>query len=215
MKSDEALWQDVEQSLRWEGSIDAGQIRVHVRDGIVTLTGTVPNLLQKQIVEKTVQDVAGCRALVMELSLPPASPYIKSDELLASRIVAALARMPGLPAERMHVETERGCVMLSGSVDTDAQRREIASLVGRIDGVVGVSNRLTVCELPVEDVGVRIGMTLDGRLRSNVDNIRVDSSDGVVTLSGNVGSLDEKRAACLAASKVKGVREVIDRLTVL
>jgi osmotically-inducible protein OsmY len=36
-----------------------------------------------------------------------------------------------------------------------------------------------------------------------------------VTLSGTVGSVDEKRAVCLAASQVKGVREVIDRLGVV
>ncbi|MEI6003528.1 BON domain-containing protein, partial [Paraburkholderia bengalensis] len=110
MKSDEALWQDVEQALRWERTIDAGQIRVHAHDGVVTLTGTVPNLLQKQMIEKALQSIAGCRALVMELSLPLASAFIDSDESLAARILETLSRMPGLPVARVRVETERGCV---------------------------------------------------------------------------------------------------------
>ncbi len=215
MNEDEALLRRVEQKLHWERSVDAVHIRVHVHDGVVTLTGTVPNVMQKQIVENVLRNVAGCRALVMELALPPASPYVKSDEALASRIIAALSRMQGLSAERVQVETERGCVTLSGSVDSEMQRREVGSLVGKLDGVVGVSNRLTVCVLPIADVAARIGMTLGRRVSEIGGNIRVDSSDGVVTLSGTVGSLDDKRAVCLAASRVKGVREVIDRLAIL
>ncbi|CAN0625472.1 protein of unknown function [Burkholderia multivorans] len=44
--------------------------------------------------------------------------------------------------------------------------------------------------------------------------ISVEAAEGVVTLTGTVDSLAEKRAACGAAWLVKGVREVIDRLTV-
>jgi osmotically-inducible protein OsmY len=44
MKSDEALWHEIEQTLHWDRAIDAGQIRVHVHNGVVTLTGTVPNV---------------------------------------------------------------------------------------------------------------------------------------------------------------------------
>ena len=164
MKTDETLWRKIEQTLHWERAVDGGQIRVHVRDGVVTLTGTVPSQLQKQAVEKALQGVAGCRALVMELTLPHASTYMRSDESLAMRIVAALGRVSNLPPERVRIETERGCVTLTGSVDTEAQRHEVASLVGKIVGVVGVSNRLTVREPPAADVAEQIALTLGSRL---------------------------------------------------
>jgi len=212
MKSDEALWQEIGQALRREPGIDAGQISVHVHHGVVTLTGTVPSLLQKQVVENVMQTVSGYSALVMELLLPPVSAYVGSDESLATRIVDALSRVPDLPAGRVRVETEHGCVTLTGSLDTEAQRSEVGSLVSKINGVVGVSNRLAICDPPAADVVTQIALTLDSRLKRELENISVDTSDGVVTLSGTVGSLDEKRAACLAASQVKGVRKVIDRL---
>ena len=215
MKTDEALWQEIEQTLHWERAVDAAQIRVHVRDGVVTLTGTVPSQLQKQAVEKVLQGVAGCCALVMELTLPHASAYVRSDESLAMRIVAALGRVTNLPPDRVRVEMERGCVTLTGSVDTEVQLHAVASLVGKIEGVVGVSNRLTVREPPAADVAEQIALTLGSRLDHEIAGITVDTSDGVVTLSGTVGSVDEKRAVCLAASQVKGVREVIDRLGVV
>jgi osmotically-inducible protein OsmY len=134
--------------------------------------------------------------------------------LLATRIVAALSRMPDPPADRVHVETEHGCVTLTGSVDTEKERHAIETLVGNMEGVVGVSNRLSVCEPPVGDVAAQIALTPSRRLKREIESISVDTRNGVVTLSGTVGSPDEKRAACLAASQVKGVRQVIDRLGV-
>ncbi|WP_086915026.1 BON domain-containing protein [Paraburkholderia hospita] len=214
MKSDEALWQEIEQTLRWERTIDARQIRVHVHNGVVTLTGTVPNMLEKQAVERALQGVVGCRALVMELSLPSESTYVKSDEMLASRIVAALSRMPELSADRVCVETEHGCVTLTGPVDTEKQRHAIETLICKIEGVIGVSNQLAVREPAVDDVATQITLALSMRLKREIDSISVDISDGIVTLSGIVGSLDEKRAACLAASQAQGVRQVIDQLGV-
>ncbi|AWV04715.1 hypothetical protein DM992_35835 [Burkholderia sp. JP2-270] len=44
--------------------------------------------------------------------------------------------------------------------------------------------------------------------------IAIEAADGVVTLTGTVDSMAERRAACGAAWSVKGVREVVDRLTV-
>jgi osmotically-inducible protein OsmY len=214
MKSDETLWQEIEQVLRRAPGIDAGQIRVHVHDGVVTLTGTVPNLLQKQVIEKTLQTVAGCSALVMELLLPPVSAFVGSDVSLATRIVDALSRVRDLPAGRVRVETERDCVTLTGSVDTEAQRCDVGSLVGKISGVVGVSNRLAICDPPAADVVAQIALALGSRLEREIENISVDTSDGVVTLSGTVGSLEEKRAVCSAASQVRGVRKVIDQLSI-
>ncbi|MBP0590847.1 BON domain-containing protein [Paraburkholderia sp. LEh10] len=214
MKSDEALSQEIEQVLHRERPIAAGQIRVHVHNGVVTLTGTIPNVMQKQAVEKVLQSVVGWRALVMQLTLPPASGYVRSDEMLAARIVGTLSRMTDLPRDRVRVETERGCVTLTGWVDTETQRHAIETLVGNMEGVVGLSNRLAVCEPPIDDVAAQITLTLSKRLQRGSEGITVDTDNGVVTLSGAVGSPDEKRAACLAASQVQGVRQVVDRLSV-
>jgi osmotically-inducible protein OsmY len=215
MKQDEALRQEIEQALHSDATIDAGQVRVHVHGGVVTLAGTVPNALQKQAVEQKLRGIADCQALVMELSLPPASGFVKSDEILAAHIVATLSQVTDLPADRVRVETERGCVTLTGWVDTEKQRHAIGVLVGRTEGVVGVSNRIAVCESPATDVAAQIAQTLSKRLQREIEGISVDMHDGIVTLSGTVSSFDEKRAACLAAWQVKRVRQVVDRLVVV
>lgn len=44
--------------------------------------------------------------------------------------------------------------------------------------------------------------------------IAVSAGDGVVTLSGTVGSFGEKREACESAGQVRGVKSVNDELAV-
>lgn len=153
MKSDQALSQDVERSLRGNPAIDARRIDVGVHHGVVTLTGTVPTALQKLAVEKAVQGIDGCKALVMELTTPFVTTRVKTDELLAARIVEALSSMPDLPPERVRVEIEHGCATLTGWVERESQRHAIEKLVDQIEGVVGISNRIAVRE-----VNDRLGM---------------------------------------------------------
>jgi BON domain len=47
MKSDKLIQQDVENELRWCPEIDATDIAIHVRDGVVTLTGYARNYYEK------------------------------------------------------------------------------------------------------------------------------------------------------------------------
>ena len=87
-------------------------------------------------------------------------------------------------------------------------------MVSRMIGVVGVANRIRVrTDHTVPDVGIRIAEALARRARESA-GISIAADDGVITLTGKVASLAERRAACGAAASVRGVREVVDRLTV-
>ena len=44
MKNDRELQQDVLDELRWEPGVDTTEIGATVKDGVVTLTGTVDTL---------------------------------------------------------------------------------------------------------------------------------------------------------------------------
>ena len=88
-------------------------------------------------------------------------------------------------------------------------------MVSRMIGVVGVANRIRVrTDHTVPDVGIRIAEALARRAQRESAGISIAADDGVITLTGKVASLAERRAACGAAASVRGVREVVDRLTV-
>ncbi|AIP06302.1 putative phospholipid-binding protein [Burkholderia pseudomallei] len=214
MKSDAALKQDVEQELYWDPSLDARQIDVSVRDRIVTLRGFVPSWAQKYAAQKAAQRVAGARALVLELKVLP-SEAPRDDEVLAAAIVSALAWQEALAGQEIHVDVDEGCVTLTGEVAFGYQRQAAETVVSRMRGVIGVVNRIDVRS---RDAGAtvreRVADALARRAQREAAHIEVDERDGIVTLTGTVDSLIERRAACGAAWSVKGVHEVIDHLSV-
>ncbi|PXW23132.1 BON domain-containing protein [Paraburkholderia caballeronis] len=215
MKSDEALKQDVEGELLWDPQVDAANIRVNVHERVVTLSGTVPDYAQKLAAQKAVQRVAGSRALVMELDVPERPRARHEDEDLAAAIVLALRWQAGLAEKDIRVEVERGCVTLSGEVDWGYQRHAAEKVVGAMRGVVGVANQIVVRHSDaVADVAAQISAALARRAQREFSRIDIDVQHGVVTLTGTVASLAERRAACGAAWAAKGVRQVVDRLVV-
>jgi len=55
MKSDRELQIDVLDELRWEPGVNATDIGVTVKDGVVTLEGTVDSFAEKWATEKAVK----------------------------------------------------------------------------------------------------------------------------------------------------------------
>ncbi len=47
MKTNEELQKDVQDAMKWEPLLHAAEIGVSVKDGVVTLSGTVDNFFKK------------------------------------------------------------------------------------------------------------------------------------------------------------------------
>jgi osmotically-inducible protein OsmY len=59
MRSDEEIKRDVEQELKWDPDIDATDIAVNVKNGVVTLTGFVRSYAQRLQAEADAKRVSG------------------------------------------------------------------------------------------------------------------------------------------------------------
>ncbi|CAM2172345.1 hyperosmotically inducible periplasmic protein [Burkholderia latens] len=150
---------------------------------------------------------------MLELNVAPPENSC-ADQELAIAITFALGWQEAWRDHRIGVEVDHGCVTLDGEVDHAYQSRAAEAMVSRIIGVVGVANRIRVrTDHAVPDVGARIAEALARRAQRESAAISIDAADGIVTLTGTVASLAERRAACGAAGSVRGVRQV-DRLTV-
>ena len=75
MKTDVQLQQDVLDELRWEPRVEATDIGVEAKNGVVTLAGHVQSYAEKWAAEDTAQRVAGVKGVVVEIDvrLPNAS----------------------------------------------------------------------------------------------------------------------------------------------
>jgi len=83
MKTDAQLQLDVIAELKWEPSVNAAQIGVEVKDGIVTLAGHVSSYAEKYDAERAAQRVAGVKAWQLRWTLR--CPDLASATTLTSR----------------------------------------------------------------------------------------------------------------------------------
>lgn len=69
MKSDVEIQQDVIDELKWEPILDASEIGVTVKGGVVTLSGTVSTYSKKMAAERAARRVQGVTALAEDIEV--------------------------------------------------------------------------------------------------------------------------------------------------
>jgi len=91
MKNNSELQKDVQDAIKWEPLLNAAEIGVTVKDGIVTLTGTVDDYFKKTEAEDAAKNVAGVKAVVEEIEVKYADSWAeKDDNEIAEKVVNAL-----------------------------------------------------------------------------------------------------------------------------
>jgi len=213
MITDNNIQRDVMEELEYEPGVDHTRIGVAVRDGVVTLAGTVENYVQKLTAEKAARRVSGVRAIVEELKVQlPFAPAMGDGEI-ARRIVNALGWDSALPRKGVEVKVENGWVTLSGEVDWHYQSDAAKSAVARIHGVRGVTNLLAVRKQPMAgDIRQRIVQAFERSADVDAAAVHVMTEGGTVRLSGKVKAWHEREMAERAAWAAPGVTNVEDNI---
>ncbi len=216
MKTDFELQQDVSAELQWEPSVHAARIGVEVHDGVVTLAGQVDSYAEKWGAERAAQRVAGVKALATELKVQLSGARRHTDADIAQAVENVLSWSSALPPGAVRVLVEGGWVTLTGEVEWHYQRQAATASVRHLLGVTGVSENITLKPV-VEPGAVRADIEAALKRSAVVDagEIKVAVSGSDVTLSGLVHSWHERNAATHSAWGTPGVRNVIDRLTLV
>ena len=122
MKSDKQLQMDITEELKWEPRVRDEEIAIEVRDGVVTLMGTVPDYAQRSRAVRAVERVAGVRAVAQELTVKVPNSHMRSDTDLAHQVVNALAWDTEVPFQTVKAKVDDGWVTLEGEVECSASR---------------------------------------------------------------------------------------------
>ena len=59
IKTDEDIQRDIEDSLYWDTWVDSSKVQVEVQSGVVTLSGTVTNIVEKRAAGDDAWDTPG------------------------------------------------------------------------------------------------------------------------------------------------------------
>jgi osmotically-inducible protein OsmY len=213
--TDLELKKSVESELNWEPSVNAAEIGVAVKDGVVTLTGRVESYWEKIAAERAATRVSGVKAIANELEIRLPTSSERTDEDIAQAAVRALDWYISVPSDRIKVKVSKGWVTLEGSVDWQYQKTAAEEAVRNLIGVKGVLNHIEV-KPQVSKVEVKSAIEAALRRSAEVDanRITVETAGDKVILRGTVRSWFEREEAERAAWRSPGVRSVDNRITI-
>ncbi len=216
MKADTKLQHDVRSELAWDPSLDASQIGVAAKAGVVTLSGAVPSYAEKLVAEQAAKRVYGVKAVADEVEVKIPGGRERGDADIAVAALSALTWAAAVPDDRIQVTVRDGWVVLDGTVDWGYQRAAAHHAVANLAGVKGVTDDIRV-KAPVQPgvVKDRIEAAFQRSAELDARRVVVEARDGLVVLSGNVRSWAERQQAEDAAWAAPGVSAVENELAVV
>jgi len=214
-KANKDLRRSVLDELDWEPSLDAADIAVAVKNGVVTLSGNVPTYAQKRTAERCVLRLAGVKGVANEIEVHLPSEHHRSDTDIAQVAISALERHIQVPPDSVKIEVEDGWITLEGVVNWGYQRKRAERAIRYLTGVKGVSNRLRVKRRETPgDLRERITRALERRIEEESSRISITIDGGTVTLKGTVPSWVDHDDIEDAVWAAPGVTEVENKLKV-
>lgn len=198
----------VERELIHDDAVPYDALDIEVNDGVVTLSGTVDNLLAKQRAVRRARVVRGVESVIDRIRVEPAPVYSDSD--LTRRVEQALLIDPATDEFEIEVSASGGVIALSGRVESYQEKLLAAAVASGVSGVVEVDNRIQVdyrTERSDGEIRDDVARALERDVLVDARPIEISVEDGRVELGGSVGSAAERRRAALDAW-VAGVAQV-------
>lgn len=193
--TDDNITDRIETEMLFQAEVPAYFIDVSTDNGIVTLTGTTDNILAKEEAENVAMAVKGVEGVINRIEVDPA---FHPDDAIRKNIEEALLYNPATEAFEIEVTVNEGIAMLRGEVGSWQEKQLAAHVAKSVDGIQDLRNELTFsidADRPDIEIEREIKAALRNDIRLKAHLITVDVTEGRVTLSGEVGSLSEKRQA--------------------
>lgn len=215
MKTDNQIQKDVMDELKWQPFLNSSEIGVAVKNGIVTLSGTVDSFSKKLSAERAAKKVTGVKAIAEDIQIGVSPAYWRTDAEIAETVIDALKWHSFVPEGQLKVKVEDGNVTLEGEVEWDYQRSSAKNAVQYLSGVKSVFNLITIKpKLSALDLEHKILNAFRRNAAVDASKITVSTIGDKIILSGKVRSAAESDDAEDVAWEAPGVRQVENKLKV-
>jgi hyperosmotically inducible periplasmic protein len=224
--TDSRIESSAEKSYVFKTYLKNDSVKTESRNGVVTLTGTVSDPSHKTLAQDTVEGLPGVKSVDNQLQVSGAQPAEHSDAWISAKVKTTLLFHHHVSATGTTVYVKDGIVTLQGQASSLAQKELTAEYAKDIDHVKGVKNEMTVANLPptpdsslgekIDDASItaEVKASLLSHRSTSAIRTKIETTDGVVTVSGVARNAAEKILVTRLVADVNGVTNVINNMTI-
>jgi len=138
---DEDITRAIETELLFNDAVSSHLIDVETREGIVTLSGSVDNLLAKEQALAIAEATRGVRSVIDQLQI---FPVTRSDRDIRDDVNRALMGDPATDSYEIEVQVSDGVVILRGTVDSWQEKSLSEQVAKGVRGVKDIQNNIVI-----------------------------------------------------------------------
>jgi hyperosmotically inducible protein len=224
--TDDRIESAAKKSYVFKTYLKADAIKTESKNGVVTLTGTVSESSHKSLAENTVESLPGVTSVDNKLTIKGESPAEHSDAWLSAKVKSTLLFHRNVSSSGTDVYVKDGVVSLRGTASSEAQKELTAEYAKDVEGVKEVKNELTIVKTPVQpeqtaqeriddaSITAQVKSSLFSHRSTSAIKTKVQTIDGVVTVSGVAKNDAEKSLVSKLVDDINGVSKVINNMTI-
>jgi len=225
-QTDDRIESSAKKSYVFQHYLTDDSIKIESQNGVVTLTGTVAEGSHIGLARDTVSGLPDVKSVDNLLTVKGEAPAEHSDTWIALKVKTALLFHHNVRATKTDVNVKDGIVTLSGEATSMAQKELTAEYAKDIDNVKEVKNEMTVAKNPAkpeETIGEKIDdASITAQVKASLLSHRstsalktkVQTTDGVVTVSGIAKNAAEKSLVTKLVTDIDGVSSVVNNMTI-
>ena len=201
-------------------------VKAELSNGTVTLSGTVADEFQMLLAVDTAANMPGVFRIDNKLTTKAEVAAEYDDTWIGRKISLNLLLHRHVNAFKTHVEVKNGIVTLTGKASSLAQKDLTTEYAKDIKGVNAVKNEMMVLTQPEQEVRTatekmddasvtaQIKLALFTHMSTSSVKTKIETRDGVVTLTGIAANAAEKSLITKLVTDIQGVTSLKNQMTI-